>query len=71
MKKLEEDDCRKCYGEGRIANSDDGEPWSTWAALKPGEDLAVQLGIVRPIDCPVCKGTGSRKVAQEAINQPA
>lgn len=51
-------DCLKCHGEGRVANSDDMEPWSAWESLPPGSDLAVRMGIVQPIDCPDCKGAG-------------
>jgi len=50
--------CKRCNGCGRIANSDSGEPWTAWADLPPGSDIAVRLGIVRPIPCPVCRGTG-------------
>jgi hypothetical protein len=50
--------CARCLGEGRIASSDDGEPWSTWESLPHGSDLAVRLGLVYPIDCPDCGGTG-------------
>ncbi len=48
-------DCKRCDGTGRIANTDEGEPWSDWASLPPGSDLAVQLGHVKPIPCPVCQ----------------
>ena len=53
--------CRRCDGCGKIANSDDGEPWTAWAELPPGSDLAVRAGIVKPIPCPSCKGTGLTK----------
>lgn len=56
--------CLRCWGEGRIANSDEGEPWSTWEALPPGSDLAVRMGFVRPIDCPECGGTGIKPPAE-------
>jgi hypothetical protein len=52
--------CDKCDGCGRIANSEKGEPWTDWERLPPGSDLAVRLGIVRPIPCPDCKGTGEK-----------
>lgn len=50
--------CPKCNGEGKVANSIDQEPWSAWANLPPGSDLAVVVGLVKPIECPRCKGTG-------------
>lgn len=46
--------CPKCQGEKLVANSDDQEPWSTWASLPPGSDLAVRLGLVQPVPCPEC-----------------
>jgi hypothetical protein len=56
--------CVRCHGCGRIANSDDGEAWTYWEQLKPGEDLAVRAGIVKPIPCPTCGGSGSIEVPE-------
>ena len=50
--------CLRCDGCGEIANTDDGEPWTAWASLPPGSDLAVRCGIVRPLLCPDCLGRG-------------
>lgn len=50
--------CTRCDGCGKIANSTDGEPWSQWANLPPGADIAVRLGVVKPLPCPLCHGTG-------------
>lgn len=46
--------CRRCLGCGQVANSEDAEPWSYWADLPPGSDLAVTMGVVRPVPCPDC-----------------
>jgi hypothetical protein len=46
--------CERCEGCGKIADSDDGEPWTFWANLPPGSDAAVKLGLVNPIPCPDC-----------------
>lgn len=51
--------CRRCDGCGRVANSEDAEPWSEWEALPPGSDLAVQMGVVRPVTCLDCNGSGT------------
>ena len=54
--------CGHCAGEGRADNNSDRHeqaPWSFWASLPPGSDLAVQLGLVRPQDCVDCGGTGA------------
>jgi len=50
--------CEQCEGCGKIADSESGEPWTYWEALPPSCDLAVKLGIVKPIECPRCSGTG-------------
>ena len=50
--------CDRCDGCGRIADSEDGEPWSVWEELPPGSDLAVKMGLVKPLTCPSCGGTG-------------
>lgn len=47
-------ECQRCGGCGQIANSEDGEPWTAWTSLPPGSDVAVMLGLVRPIPCPEC-----------------
>lgn len=52
------DACQRCLGWKRVANSDDGESWKYWAELRPPENLAVTLGVVRPVVCPRCGGTG-------------
>jgi DnaJ-class molecular chaperone len=57
----EVEECQRCLGGGRIANSEAGEAWKYWQELPPGSDLAVRLGIVFPIDCPACNGTGRRQ----------
>jgi len=48
--------CPKCEGCGQIADTDDQDPWTFWSELPPGSDLAVRLGIVKPIPCPLCGG---------------
>lgn len=51
--------CDKCDGCGQIADSEDHEPWTAWANLPPGSDIAVKMGLVKPITCPKCGGGGS------------
>jgi len=50
--------CLVCDGEGQVANTETGEPWSYWANLPPGSDIAVKMGLVRPIPCKACSGEG-------------
>ena len=51
--------CPVCEGCGQVADSDDQEPWSVWEALPSGSNLALQLGVVKPIPCPACGGKGT------------
>jgi hypothetical protein len=53
-----EDACQQCLGWKRIANSDDQESWKYWAELPTQSAIAVQVGMVKPVECPRCHGTG-------------
>jgi hypothetical protein len=57
------DPCPQCLGWKRVANSDDGESWKFWAELPPPSNLAVVAGLVKPVVCPRCHGTGRKKPA--------
>lgn len=57
--------CQKCLGWKHIANDDEQSSWKHWAELPPPSNLAVQLGLVFPIDCPRCQGTGKEPSAAE------
>ena len=46
--------CPKCGGCGQVADTEDEESWSVWAALPPGIDAAVTMGLVKPKPCPKC-----------------
>ena len=50
--------CSQCLGYKRVANTDEHESWKYWDELPASARLAVDLGIVCPIECPKCKGTG-------------
>ncbi len=54
------DRCDGCDGCGQIADSKDGdgEPWSAWEALPERSKGAIYLGLVRPVACPRCDGSG-------------
>lgn len=53
-------ECTKCAGCGRVANSERQEPWKYWEDLPLKSAAAVVLGVVRPIQCPECGGSGER-----------
>ncbi len=50
--------CHRCLGCGEISSGEGGEPWTAWKELPAESNLAVRLGLVKPIACPYCKGTG-------------
>ena len=50
--------CTKCDGCGQVADTEEQEPWSDWLALPLGSSVAVLIGMVKPITCPACEGTG-------------
>lgn len=50
--------CTKCLGCGKVANSDDQEPWSMWEDLPEQSKLAIRIGLVAPMTCPRCGGSG-------------
>lgn len=55
--------CRTCAGEGRVATDSAHTPWSQWTSSPLESALAaVVAGIVRPIDCPECHGTGEPRM---------
>jgi ribosomal protein S27E len=51
-------ECMRCEGCGQIANDDDGTPWTVWLQLPLESSVAVLSGLVKPIKCPDCQGTG-------------
>lgn len=52
------DACEKCLGWKRVANDDDQSSWKHWAELPPPSNLSVVLGLVYPVECPACHGSG-------------
>jgi hypothetical protein len=54
--------CTKCDGCGKIANTDDQEPWTVWTGLPLHSATAVLIGLVTPLTCPECGGTGKATI---------
>lgn len=50
--------CPSCDGCGKVADTESREPWTAWTSLPPGARVAVDLGVVRPVTCPDCAGSG-------------
>lgn len=51
-------DCDRCDGCGRLADTKDREPWTAWTSMPLSSSIAVVAGIVKPMTCHVCGGTG-------------
>lgn len=52
--------CLKCDGCGKVADTNDEEPWTVWMNLPLNSAMAVVLGLVKPKTCPMCQGTGKK-----------
>jgi len=52
-----ENACNQCLGWKRVDNGEFGS-WKYWAELPAQSAIAVQMGLVKPVQCPRCKGTG-------------
>jgi len=52
-----DDKCTRCLGWKRV-DSGDGVSWKYWAEVPAPSNIAVQMGLVKPVVCPRCQGTG-------------
>ena len=52
-----EDACEQCLGWKRVDDSDYAS-WKYWAELRAQSAIAIHMGLVKPIMCPRCSGTG-------------
>lgn len=50
--------CERCDGCGKIASSEEGEPWTAWTSMPVNSAIALVMGLVYPVDCPKCHGSG-------------
>lgn len=50
--------CETCEGCGQLANTKEREPWSRWLELPVRSAVAIFIGMVSPVICSDCKGTG-------------
>lgn len=61
--------CTKCQGCGQVANTDAEEPWSQWADLPSESSAAVIVGLVKPITCPDCNGSGMKSQPLDKLSR--
>jgi hypothetical protein len=52
--------CPTCAGCGKIANDEDRTPWKYWMELPLQSSVAVLMGMIQPVRCPDCRGSGER-----------
>jgi len=50
--------CMKCDGCGKVANTEEQESWLVWMNMPLKSSGAVISGLVKPMICPECDGTG-------------
>ncbi len=53
-----EDACTQCLGWKRVDDGDDAGSWKYWEELPYNSAVAIRLGLVKPIECPRCHGSG-------------
>jgi hypothetical protein len=58
--------CPRCEGCGQQADTDDREPWTAWTSLPLRSSAAVLAGLVKPVPCDACGGTGRTRAPDRA-----
>lgn len=53
--------CPRCAGCGKLATDEHRTPWIHWTELPLHSSMAVLLGVIKPITCPDCGGSGKLK----------
>jgi hypothetical protein len=48
--------CQRCDGCGLLADDDEKSPWKYWEELEPPANIAVTMGMVKPVICEKCEG---------------
>lgn len=63
--------CHWCDGSGKRANTPDREPWTVWMNLPLKSAMAVTMGLVRPVECDECNGTGQQPLCASTAGDGA
>lgn len=58
MTNTADETCPTCEGSGKIANDGRGTPWQHWQELPLRSSPAIISGLVRPLECSECGGSG-------------
>lgn len=61
-----EDACQQCLGWKRVDNGRDRGSWKYWAELPAQSQVAIAMGLVGPIECPRCGGSGKEPEEADA-----
>ena len=54
--------CETCEGCGQIADDGSMTPWKVWLDMPMQSTIAIQMGWVKPIDCPDCKSNKKEEI---------
>ena len=57
--------CENCDGCGQIADDAEGAPWTAWTSLPVGAQMAIRMGMLKPIVCPECFGAQHKVSVQK------
>lgn len=61
---MKDGNCGRCAGCGYLDG--EGQPFKYWLELPVQSALALQMGLVRPVECDDCKGSGFQPLKTES-----
>ena len=56
---MQNGNCDSCAGCGYVTDGESPEPFKYWLELPVQSAIALQMGLVKPVECFACKGTGN------------
>jgi len=62
-----DDVCEQCLG-WKCVDDGDGQSWKYWAELPAQSRIAIKMGLVTPVECPRCGGTGKEPVSVQGAS---
>ena len=55
--------CKRCLGWKKVDEAEQ-QSWKYWAEMPEQSKIAIKVGLVKPIDCADCGGTGIQPIHQ-------